>query len=214
MGRTLLPLLNPARCVVGGLGLLLILGLSGRRSLGALLGYRLGVLYERRLDMCRGKIVCDRTHVRLVPLTEGGGIDKDDSALDEGVRADKLVVRRIVNLQPASAQIPIAPQSHLTHHTDDPRLLRDMLRSPGKVARIQTQRPELGVSTPCAHGVDTLRAELSGGGLATELEFSLLAVVCALGTGCGTLVPGFTRDTCRVWMSIGRDWAMGYAYPS
>ena len=34
----------------------------------------------------------------LVPLTEGGGINLDDSVLDERVRPDKLVVGGVVDL--------------------------------------------------------------------------------------------------------------------
>jgi len=36
--------------------------------------------------------------MRFIPLTEGGSIDYNNSTLDESVRADKLVVRGIVNL--------------------------------------------------------------------------------------------------------------------
>ena len=32
------------------------------------------------------------THVSLIPLSEGGRIDLDDSTLDEGVGTDQLVV--------------------------------------------------------------------------------------------------------------------------
>ena len=38
------------------------------------------------------------TYVGLVPLTEGGGINLDDSVLDERVRPDKLVVGGVVDL--------------------------------------------------------------------------------------------------------------------
>jgi hypothetical protein len=40
--------------------------------------------------------------VGLIPLPEGGGIDLDDSVLDEGVRADEFVVGCIVDLDPAN----------------------------------------------------------------------------------------------------------------
>jgi hypothetical protein len=39
------------------------------------------------------------TYMRLIPLTEGGSIDLDDCALDEGVGSDKLVVRSVVDLK-------------------------------------------------------------------------------------------------------------------
>ncbi len=38
------------------------------------------------------------THMGLIPLTEGGSIDLDDSTLDKSVRTDKLVVGSVVNL--------------------------------------------------------------------------------------------------------------------
>jgi hypothetical protein len=41
----------------------------------------------------------DRTYVRLVPLTEGGGIDLDDGTLDERVGTDELVVGCVVYLE-------------------------------------------------------------------------------------------------------------------
>ena len=75
-----------------------------------------------------------------------------------------------------------------THDTDDSCLPRNVLRSPGKVSRLQTKGAVLDVSTPHTNGVDALGTEFRVGWLATELELSLLAVVGALGTGCGTLV--------------------------
>jgi hypothetical protein len=53
----------------------------------------------------------------------------------------------------------------------------------------------LEVSTTNTDGVDPLGAELGARRLATELELSLLAVVCALGAGCGAFVPRITSDT-------------------
>ena len=82
-----------------------------------------------------------------------------------------------------------------TNHTDKSRLLRDMLRGPRKIATVETQSTELYISTTNAYAVDSLCAELGIGRLAAELEFSFLAVVCALGTSWGSLVPGRTRDT-------------------
>lgn len=38
------------------------------------------------------------TYVGLIPLTEGGGIDLDNGALDKRVRPDELVVGGVVNL--------------------------------------------------------------------------------------------------------------------
>jgi hypothetical protein len=82
-----------------------------------------------------------------------------------------------------------------TDHTDKSRLLRDMLRRPRKISTVETQSTELYISATNAYAVDALCAELGIGGLAAELEFSFLAVVCALGTGWGSLVSRRTRDT-------------------
>lgn len=109
--------------------------------------------------------------VSLVPLPEGGGIDLDDAALDKSVGADKFVVGGVVS------------------DTDQPRLAGDVLRSPCIVSGIETESTELGVTTTDTNAVDTLGAELGGGGLATELELSLLAVVGTLRTSLRALVP-------------------------
>ena len=96
--RTLLPLLVLALGVVGQLFLLLTLG--SRILLRATLSHRLSILWEGSRGVNRREGMDDRTctYVSLIPLTEGGRIDLDDGALDERVRADKLVVRRVVNL--------------------------------------------------------------------------------------------------------------------
>lgn len=65
-----------------------------------------------------------------------------------------------------------------------------MLGGPGKIARVETESAILEITATNTHGVDTLWTELGVGGLTTELELSLLAVVGALGTRCGALVPG------------------------
>ena len=64
-----------------------------------------------------------------------------------------------------------------------------MLGGPGEVASVETESPILEVTATNAHGVDTLRTKFRVGGLTTELELSLLAVVGTLCTGCGALVP-------------------------
>ena len=85
-----------------------------------------------------------------------------------------------------------------THDTDDTGLPGDMLAAPSKVTRVETKGTVLEVATADTDGVDALGAELGVGGLTTELEFSLLAVVGALGTRVRTLVPGGTGDTCEL----------------
>ena len=76
-----------------------------------------------------------------------------------------------------------------TYNTNQPRFAGDVLRSPGIVSGVKTESTVLDVSTTDTDSVDALRAELGGGGLTTELELSLLAVVGALGTGLRALVP-------------------------
>lgn len=71
-----------------------------------------------------------------------------------------------------------------------------MLRRPRKVARLETQGTELLVATAGADSVDALGSKLGKSGLATELELSLFAVVCALCARRGSLVPRGTSDTC------------------
>lgn len=208
--RTLLPLLVLALGVVGQFFLLLTLGSS--ILLRATLGHRLSILWEadkhvnRRED--RHVMVC--TYVSLVPLAEGGRIDLDDGVLDEGVRPDKLVVRGVVHLgrDTSSQQDWLRGYSKgqicskrryadegNTHDTDDPRLAGNVLAAPGEVARVETESTVLEVTTADPNGVNALGAELGVGGLPTELELSLLAVVGTLGTGGRTLVPGRAGDT-------------------
>jgi hypothetical protein len=81
------------------------------------------------------------------------------------------------------------------YNTDKPSLSRDMLRCPGEVTSVETEGTVLGVTTTNAHCVDALCSKLGVGRLTTELEFSLLAVVGALGTSCRTFVPRRTRNT-------------------
>lgn len=131
----------------------------------------------------------------LIPLTEGGSIDLDDSTLHEGVGTDELVVRRIVDLIETlslSCALPMIPR---THNSENPGLACRVLAGPGEVTSLQTKGTELQVSSTDTDGVDALGAELGVGGLAAELELSLLAVVGALRTRGRTLVPGGTGDT-------------------
>ena len=122
----------------------------------------------------------------LVPLPEGGGIDLDDGGAGQGVGTDKLVVGGVVD------------------DTDHTGLLGDALRSPREVAGVETQSTELAVATTGADKMDALGANTGVGRLAALLEspeamldmtreaiglcIPLLAVVCALRTGRGTLV--------------------------
>jgi len=115
--------------------------------------------------------------VGFVPLTEGSSINLNDGALNKSVGSDKLIVRCIV------------------HDTDNPRLPCNVLRAPCKVATFQAEGTILQVSSADTDSVNTLSSELGVGGLTTELELSLLAVVCALSAGFRAFVPGGTGDT-------------------
>lgn len=84
--------------------------------------------------------------MRLVPLTEGRGVDLDDRALDKRVGPDKLVVRGVVL------------------DAYDTRLLGAVLRAPGEVARVEPESAVLEVATTNADGVDALSTNLGAGG--------------------------------------------------
>lgn len=106
----------------------------------------------------------------LVPLPERGSVDLDDSALDEGLGSEKLVVRGVVD------------------HIDNPGLPGGALRSPRKVSAVQPHSPVLDVTTANPDLVDPLGSKLGHGGLTTQLELPLLAVVGSASAGCGALV--------------------------
>ena len=80
------------------------------------------------------------------------------------------------------------PELGWTYNTDNPRLLRDLLRAPCKVAAIETQRPVFEVSATNTDGVDTFYTELGACGLTSEFELSFLAVVGTLCACCRSLV--------------------------
>jgi hypothetical protein len=72
-----------------------------------------------------------------------------------------------------------------THDTDQTSLERHILGCPGKVSAVEAECAVFGVPTAGADGMDTLGTDnkLGVGGLTAELEFSLFAVMWALGTG-------------------------------
>lgn len=55
------------------------------------------------------------THVRLVPLSEGGSVNVDNGTLDEGLGSEKLVVGSVVSLiitsAPSIYPISLAPRT-------------------------------------------------------------------------------------------------------
>ena len=132
----------------------------------------------------------------FVPLAEGGSIDLDNGALDEGVRPDELVVGSVVDLTAPLRTTHLHVHRPCTYDREDPSLASGALARPRKVASLETEGPVLQVSSTDTHGVDTLGTELRVGGLATELELSLLAVVGALGPRMRPFVPGGTGYTC------------------
>lgn len=132
----------------------------------------------------------------LIPLTEGGSIDLNNSTLDEGVRSDKLVVGSIIDLgEQMSSEKSLFHLRLRTYNTDDPRLPCDMLRSPCKVSSFQPESTVLQVSATNPDSVDALGTKFGIGGLTTKLELSLLTIMGTLGTSLRALVPGGTGDT-------------------
>lgn len=92
----------------------------------------------------------------LVPLSEWGRVDLDDSGLGEGVGTDELVV---------------GGMEGDNDHTD---LAGDALRSPREVAGLEAQRAELAVATTGADKMDSLRADTGVGFLSSGFESALL----------------------------------------
>ena len=123
-------IVEPSRLLLLHVAALLLLGLSVRRRLLLLItALRLALLAD-------GLSV-----VRLVPLTEGGGVDLDHGRSGQGVRPDQLVVRRVVD------------------DADDTRFPSDALGPPREVARIETEGTVLAVSTTHSDDMDTLAAD-------------------------------------------------------
>ncbi len=119
------------------------------------------------------------TIVRFVPLTEGGSIDLDNSALDEGLGADKFVVGGIVD------------------DINDTGLARDGFTGPGEGTRVQTQSTLLNITTTNADCMDALLTELGAGRLTTKFELSLVTIVSTLGTSVRTLMTAITANTWK-----------------
>jgi hypothetical protein len=108
-----------------------------------LVGRLLGKLAatEGGLGVLRGSAGCKSlecgrarsTHVRLVPLPEGGGVDVDNARLDEGLGSQKLVVGSVVALKESawsrddddsSTANPLPPwfsHAHVLFRQCDPR---------------------------------------------------------------------------------------------
>ena len=147
----------------------------------------------------------------LVPLPEGGGIDFDNGALDQGLGSEQLVVGGVVDLsypkQNQAISQPILFCSfllHDTHNVDDSSLPGAVLGSPGEVTRVQSHGSVLDVSTSDSDLVNPLGTQLGHGGLTTQLELSLLSVLSPSGTRCRALVariPGNTLHNKKAFPS-------------
>ena len=172
------------------LGLLLLIGsgLSGGSSLlnlgvdlrtGLRTGLGLGSLALLILAVGLGGGLASKggAVVGLVPLTEGGGINLDDGALNEGLGPDELVGRGVVD------------------DINQTGLAGDSLRGPGVVASLQTESAELLVATTGADKVDPLGTELGEGRGTTHVEVPLLHILGALSSGGAPLVARITADT-------------------
>lgn len=130
----------------------------GGNALGVLLLYGLALLLW--LGDLTGLLLATTAKVLaivgLVPLTERSGINLDDGGLGQGVGADQLVVGRMEG------------------DGNDADLAGDTLRSPGEVARVETQGAELAVTTTGAHEMDALGTDTGVGWLTAGFESALL----------------------------------------
>lgn len=115
--------------------------------------------------------------VGLVPLTEWGSVNLDNSRLGQGVGSDKLVVGRMEG------------------NTNDTGLSSDVLRAPGEVTGFETKGTVLGVTATGTDRVNSLGADTGVGWLTAQLKLSLLSVSGDSSTGVRTFVTRITRDT-------------------
>ena len=116
--------------------------------------------------------------MRLVPLTEGCGVDLYNGGFGEGVGADEFVVRGMIG------------------HRDDTHFPGYAFGAPGEVAGVKTEGTIFLVAAAGADEMDTLGADSCVGWLTAFLERSvkfrpflrgakdvfvpLLAVICTL----------------------------------
>ena len=102
--------------------------------------------------------------MRLVPLTERGGVDLDDGGFGKRVRADEFVVRRMEG------------------HADDADFACYAFGAPGEVAGFESEGTVFGVTTTGADEMDTLGADTGVGWLATLLKSSVFPKVRLVST--------------------------------
>merc|ERR1719167_584255 len=113
----------------------------------------------------------------LVPLTERRRVDGNDGVLDEGLGTHQLVVAGVVD------------------GVDDASFTGDRLRTPRKVAGVQSEGPPFDVATSDAHQMDSVRANLGHGRRTTEFILSLLLISWSLSSGLPLFVPFRLRYT-------------------
>jgi len=115
--------------------------------------------------------------VRLVPLTERGGVDGNDGVLDESLGSHELVVAGVV------------------HGVDDTRLASDRLRAPREVAGVQSQSSSLDVATSDTDQMDAVSADFGHRGWTTHFILSLLLVGGPFASGLPLFMPLCLRNT-------------------
>ena len=113
------------------------------------------------------------TVVRLVPLSEGSGIDLNDGGLGEGVGSDELVVGGVV------------------HDDDDSDLASNTFGGPGEVTGLKTEGTELAVATAGTDEMDSLGTDPGVGFLSAGFESALLP--------CKFLVFRLEHMSCDIW---------------
>ena len=117
--------------------------------------------------------------MRLVPLSERGSVDLNNSALGQSFGSDQLVVARVV------------------HYIDDSRLSGDTFGAPREVTGVQTKRTVLFVSTTSSDRVDTLRAQFRVGRRSAQLELPLLSWLWSFATSGTSFMPVISGDTFK-----------------
>ena len=96
--------------------------------------------------------------VRLIPLTEGIGIDLHNRRLGQSIRTHELIIR------------------WMERDADDTDFARDALAAPGEVSGVETQGAEFAVAAAGADEMDALAADAGVGWLATFLEGPVLLI--------------------------------------
>ena len=146
----------------------LLLALDGAALLGVLTGFiRFINLLLVQLDVV----------LLEVPLSEGGGIDRNNGVLHEGLCSDKLVVRRVVDA---------IKDSCLGGHG---------LGAPGEVALVSSESSTLDVVSTAADVDALFGTKLGHGRHSAHFELSLFLVDRHTTTRGSPLVPRIPRNT-------------------